>query len=235
MNMIETVPTPKWLLILIAVAGIMCLATFYYYFLDPKDVKVVGVVGGFISGGLIFLLTYAVSIAPLRELAHYERMGIRGLLASRHDKAYYAKLVSKARRSVQVMGASCTRFVGDFLDQQSEDHVLLDALRRNQQLQVQLLIPDDKHITENAKLHLPELLKKLDGLKSEFGTRIELRRFPAKAHHSFVSVDDDLVAGPIFEDDKSRYAPAVHVAMSTRFGEKYRDHFEVVWAGCAKG
>ncbi len=229
----QTVAVPKWLLLLLIVAVIMLFAAIYYFhYLDPNEVKLVGLVGGFISGGLVFLLTYAISVQPLKALARYEQMGIRGLLASRHDKTYYSHLVSKARRSVQVMGASCTRFVEDFLDPKSEDHVLLDALRRNQALHVQLLIPDDKHITENAKARLSGLFQKLDALKSEFGRRIELRRFPAQAQHSFVSVDDDLVAGPIFQDNESKYAPAVHVAMSTRFAEKYHEYFETVWAAC---
>lgn len=224
---------PTWFLIVLMVAVVTSASAIYYFlYLDPNDAKLVGLVGGVISGGLVFLLTYIVSAQPLRDLARYEQMGIRGVLASRHDKAYYAALVSKARRSVQVMGASCTRFVEDFLDSQSEDHVLLDALRRNQALYVQLLIPDDQHIAESAKPKLPGLFRKLEGLKQEFGARIELRRFPAKAQHSFVSIDDDLVAGPIFQDNESRYAPAVHVAMSTRFAQKYNDHFETVWKAC---
>ncbi|MFT4117916.1 hypothetical protein [Bradyrhizobium sp.] len=228
----QSVSVPKWLLIVLIVTIITLVAGIYYYNLDANDAKLVGLVGGVISGGLVFLLTYIVSVQPLRDLARYEQMGIRGLLASRHDKAYYTALVSKARRSVQVMGASCTRFVDDFLDPQSEDHALLDALRRHQGLHVQLLIPDDKHISEDAKARLPSLFHKLHALSGEFGKRIELRRFPAKAQHSFVSADDDLVAGPIFQDNESKYAPAVHVAMSTRFAQKYHDHFETVWTDC---
>jgi hypothetical protein len=228
----QSVPVPKWLLIVLIVLIISLISAIYYYYLDPDATKSIGLVGGIISGGLVFLLTYTVSVQPLRDLARYEQMGIRGLLASRHDKAYYTTLVSKARQSVQVMGASCTRFVEDFLDAQSDDHALLDALRANQALNVRLLIPDDEHITENAKPRLPRLYEKLNALKGEFGERIELRRFRAKAQHSLVRVDDDLVAGPIFQDDESKYAPAVHVAMSTRFAQKYHDHFETVWNAC---
>ncbi|MET4389582.1 MULTISPECIES: hypothetical protein [Bradyrhizobium] len=224
---------PTWLLIVLMVAIVTSgSAVYYFLYLDPNDAKLIGLVGGVISGGLVFLLTYIVSAQPLRDLARYEQMGIRGVLASRHDKAYYAVLVSKARRSVQVMGASCTRFVEDFLDLQSEDHALVDALRRNQTLYVQLLIPDDEHIAESSTPRLPGLFHKLEALKPEFGERIELRRFHAKAQHSFMSVDDDLVAGPIFQDNESKYAPAVHVAMSTRFAQKYYDHFETVWNAC---
>lgn len=223
---------PKWALIVVLVTITVMVASVVYYYLDPNDAKLVGLVGGVISGGFVFLLTYIVSIQPLKDLARYQRMGIRDVLANRHDKTYYAALVSKARRSVQVMGASCTRFVDDFLDPQSEDHALIDALQRSPNLYVQLLIPDDEHIAEGSKSRLPGLFQKLEALKPLFGTRIELRRFRANAQHSFVSVDDDLIAGPIFQDNESKYAPAVHVAMSTRFAEKYNNHFETVWNAC---
>jgi hypothetical protein len=228
----QSLSVPKWLLIVLVVSIISVILAVWYYYLDQDATKSIGLVGGIISGSLVFLLTYIASVQPLKNLARYEQMGIRGLLANRHDKVYYSTLVSKARQSVQVMGASCTRFIEDFLDPQSDDHVLLDALRHNQALSVQLLIPDDEHLTENARSRLPRVYEKLDALKGEFGKRIELRRFRAKAQHSFVSVDDDLVAGPIFHDDESKYAPAVHVAMSTRFAQKYHDHFETVWNAC---
>ncbi len=176
----QNVSVPKWLLLVLIIVMITLIASVYYYYLDPQDAKLVGLIGGIISGGLVFLLTYLASVQPLKDLARYEQMGVRGLLASRHDRAYYTKLLSKARRSVRVMGASCTRFVEDFLDPQSEDHELLEALRRNQTLYIQLLIPDDEHITENAKARLPGLFQKLDVLKSTHGKRIELRRFPSQ-------------------------------------------------------
>jgi hypothetical protein len=57
------------------------------------------------------------------------------------------------------MGASCTRFVEDFLDSQNEDHVLIDALQRNKKLRVQLLIPDDSHLDNDGNLlHFQERL-----------------------------------------------------------------------------
>lgn len=223
---------PKWALIVMLVTITVLASSIVYYYLDSNDAKLVGLFGGVISGGFVFLLTYIVSIQPLKDLARYQKMGIRGVLANRHDKTYYAALLSQARRSVQVMGASCTRFVDDFMDPQSDDHALIDALQRNPSLSVQLLIPDDEHIAEGSKSRLPGLFQKLEALKLLFGSRIELRRFHANAQHSFVSVDDDLIAGPIFQDSESKYAPAVHVAMSTRFAEKYSVHFETVWNAC---
>jgi hypothetical protein len=224
---------PQWLILILIMLVLIVAAGVYYYLLDPDDVKWVGLVGGVVTGLIVFILTFVTSIRPLQKLDRYERMGIRGILANRHDKAYYGGLVGSAERVVRVMGASCTRFVDDFLDLRNEDKVLVDALRKHRRLKVQILIPEQRYMAEGAKTRAHSLDKKLGELRTEFGDRIELRRFSNRAQHSFVIADDDLVAGPVFEGDQSKYAPAVHVAMSTRFAQKYDEHFEAVWISCA--
>jgi hypothetical protein len=159
-------------------------------------------------------------------------MGVKGILDNRHDKDYYARILTKAEKTVRVMGASCSRFVDDFLDTQNDDRVLVDALRMHPRLRVQLLIPDNRHISEHAEARIPMLMQKLGGLAEEFGSRVELRRFSNKAHHSFVISDGELIAGPVFEGDTSKHAPAVHISMSTRFAEKFDEHFQKVWDSC---
>lgn len=228
-----TVTVPAWALI-VCVALITCVGSVaWYYFVDANDAKMVGIVGGIVSGLIIFILTFVISVWPLRKLDRFERMGIKNLLENRHEKSYYAGVLLRARKVVRVMGASCTRFADDFLDPENEDHILIDALQKYNRLQIQLLIPDDQHLSDDAKTRLPMMLRKLEKVQAQFGERVQMRRFPEKAHHSFIIADDHLIAGPVFEGDKSRYAPAVHVAMSTRYGQKYSDYFERIWDSCA--
>jgi hypothetical protein len=156
-------------------------------------------------------------------------MGIVNVLSNRHEKAYYRDLVCTARMTVLLMGASSTRFVDDFLDPDSDDKVLFDQLQRHAHLTVRLLVPALKHLSPDARAKSTGLMAKIARLNEKFPGRVELRRFEGKAHHSFVLVDDDLVAGPVFEGDKSKHAPAVHVKTSTTFAAKYREHFEEVW------
>ncbi|MER8592816.1 hypothetical protein NKH33_14550 [Mesorhizobium sp. M1182] len=224
---------PQWLVLILTMLALVIAAGVFYYYLDPSNVKLVGLAGGIVTGLIVFILTFVTSIRPLQKLDRYEKMGVRGVLANRHDKVYYADLVGGAEKIVRVMGASCTRFVDDFLDMRNEDKVLVDALRKHRRLNVQLLVPEQRHMAGDAKTRTHALDKKLDELRTEFGDRVALRRFPHRAQHSFVIADDDLIAGPIFEGDLSKYAPAVHVVMSTRFAQKYDEHFEGVWKSCA--
>lgn len=221
---------PVWGLIIAASVMVMLIFGYWYWAMDDKSTKMVGLVGGVVSGLAVFLITYITVIGPSLRLEHFTRMGIVDVLNNRHDKDYYEKLVATARYSVRVMGASCTRFVNDFLDPDADDKKLFDQLQRHGQLKVELLVPVERHLAPRAKANTPELKKKLEALDAIFPGRVILKRFDGKAHHSFVIVDDDLVAGPVFEGDKSRHAPAVHVKMTSTYAMKYRDFFEQEWA-----
>jgi hypothetical protein len=126
----EKAAVPKWALLVAAAAAVTIAVGVYYYNLADDSVKAIGLAGGIVSGLIVFLLTFISTIRPLQKLDSFERMGIKAVLSNRHEKAYYAKILSGAERTVSVMGASCTRFIEDFLDMQNDDHVLVDALRR---------------------------------------------------------------------------------------------------------
>ena len=70
---------------------------------------------------------------------------------------------------------------------------------------------------------------KSKGAKTEFRERLQIRRFNDEARHSIVIVDDELIAGPVFDGDKSSYEPAVHVAVESRLGGKYAEYFRSQW------
>lgn len=227
---LKKIGVPIWAMIVLVSIVVLCLFGLWYWVIDEHSTKMLGLVGGIVSGLLVFLFTYITIIGPSLQLERYTRMGIVNVLDNRHDKDYYKRLVIKARRSVRVMGASCTRFVEDFLDPDADDKALFDQIIRHGQLNVELLVPIEKHLTPDAKARAKGLALKLDKLEHSFPGRVVLKRFDNKAHHSFVIVDDNLIAGPIFEGDRSKYAPAVHVKMSTTFAMKYGEYFEQIWA-----
>jgi hypothetical protein len=221
--------TPLWLLLLIGLTAITLVIAYWYYTIDPADSKELGLAGGLLTGLMVYIFTFITLLRPIIELDRFRRMGIKSLLANRHDKDYYRKIVSTSKLRVDVLGASCRRFVADFLDEDSDDAVLIGALNRSRQLKVRLLIPADTYMGQETQASMSATLNRVARLRQSFEGRVELRRFSEDARHSFVIVDDDLVAGPVFEDDKSRHAPAVHVAAGTPFGQKYCAYFEKLW------
>ena len=127
------------------------------------------------------------------------------------------------------MGSSCTRFISDFLDPDTDDHVLIERLRLFPEMRVQILVPQSRRMDAATKRKLGDLGSKIEKLKAEFKDRFEMREFSYEARHSFVITDTELIAGPIFEGTESKNSPAVHVSASTPFAEKYIKHFDTVW------
>jgi hypothetical protein len=224
---------PLWLILTAGLSLVTIGIAYWYYKVDPTDSKLLGLVGGLLTGLIVYLFTYITLLRPIIELDQFHRMGIKALLSNRHDKDYYRRLLDTSRYKADVLGASCNRFVRDFLDPDDDDAILIDALNRRRQLRIRLLIPTDAHMSQEGKNATAATMTTLAALKSTFGNRIELRRFDHEARHSFVISDDDLVAGPIFEEDKSRHAPAVHVLTRTLFGQKYSAYFEKLWDSAA--
>lgn len=225
----DKVRLPLWLIFVAALILVISGLGYWYYVLPTTDVKMIGLIGGVVTGLVVYLATFLTLLPPILEVDRFHRMGIKGLLANRHDQIYYRTLVAKSRQRVDVMGASCNRFVQDFLDLESDDKVLVDALSKHNHLRVRLLIPEDDYMSESARERARITIAKVAALRGRFGDQIELRRFADRARHSFVLADNDMVVGPVFEDDKSRYAPAIHVTAETVFSQKYCNHFDAVW------
>jgi hypothetical protein len=170
-----------------------------------------------------------MQIFPLMKLDKYERMGIKDLLDNRHDKQYYKPIVRSAKKTIKVMGASCSRFVSDFMDPESDDSAVIDALRSHRRLEVKLLIPDDEHMEGQNRARWRAEAPKLAAVFQEFEGRVEVRRFSEDARQSMVLADEHLIVGPIFPGDDSRNTPAVHVSADKTFSEKCIRYFDRVW------
>lgn len=218
---------PRWILTLVCLLSLLFILVIFIFFLDNP--KTVGLVGGLIGGLVVYIPNFISEKWAVRKIYEYKSAGIKNLLPNRHNRSYYRKILESSSKEVKVMGASCSRFIEDFLDMDSDDKVLLHRMRTERNLSVQLLIPDDEHMDGDAEQRFTLAYKKLVKLDAEFGERIQVRRFCYRANHSFVISDDDLVAGPIFDEDRSKHAPAVHVSISSAFGKKYVEHFQSVW------
>ena len=218
---------PRWVLTVVCLLSLLLILITLFYFID--DPKSIGLIGGLIGGLSVYIPNYISEKWAVRKIYEYQSVGIKNLLPNRHDRSYYRTILDGSSKDVKVMGASCSRFIDDFLDMDSDDDVLLDRMRTNRSLSIQLLIPDAEYMDENAKQRFTLASKKLAKLSEEFDERVQVRRFRHRANHSFLISDDDLVAGPIFDEERSRHAPAVHVSVSSAFGKKYFEHFQSVW------
>lgn len=223
-----------WWMMLVGVCVILTVVS-WFWLGNTDDPRMMGIVSGLFSGLVLYVFGLITQVTVFNELERYRAMGVQALLENRHDKTYYGPLLSDASETVRVMGASATRFIDDFMDADADAHVLLDRLHANKRLQVQLLVPTHEFMSPDAKNRYDAKLGKIEQLKAEFQGRFAIRRFPHEARHSFVMVDGAFVGGPVFDGDKSRHAPAVHVVANKPFAIKYRDYFNESWDKSAEG
>ncbi|MER8627693.1 hypothetical protein [Mesorhizobium sp. M1143] len=228
-----TAVVPLWM-ILVAFCLISTVGS-WYWLTYTDDPRMMGIVSGLVSGLVLYVFSLITQVTAFNKLEHYRAMGVEALLENRHEKSYYGPLLSGARDTVKVMGASATRFIDDFMDADADDHVLLDRLHSNKRLQVQVLVPTDDLMSPDAKNRYNARSVQIDRLKHKFQGRFAIKRFPHEARHSFVMVDGAFVGGPVFDGDKSKHAPAVHVVADKPFATKYRDYFNDSWDNSADG
>ena len=227
------VKIPKWVFFLCVLILITTLVALIFFL--AEGVKWQALAGGLLGGLTVYTFDYLSRIRVYRKLEEHEKAGFRRLLRNRHDKKYYGNILKRGKKSVRVVGTSCSRFIRDFLDRDSEEHVLVDILRRRPDLKVCLLVPSQERMNERNRSAFQSVSGQIRGVKEEFAERFQIRRFDDEARHSIVIVDDQLIAGPVFDGERSSYEPAVHVLVESRLGGKYAEYFRSQWDNAIDG
>ena len=184
---------------------------------------------GGISGGLFGVtITFLFSMYEYGAIDRYRALGVLDILADRRDTSYYKNIVKDAKEIVQVMGTSCARFIEDFADADSDEHVLIDALKKHDNLKITLLAPTKECMDDNSKLNFEAGKEKLDKLQDRFPDRVFLKRYNFEPRHSLVRVDSDLIVGPVFQGVESKNSPAIHLTTDSAYAQKYLEHVDWV-------
>lgn len=66
---------PNWVSLVGILLIIACGLGLWLYRIDEAEVKLIGLVGGIVSGLVVFVLTFLTLLRPLRKLDSYQRMG----------------------------------------------------------------------------------------------------------------------------------------------------------------
>ena len=223
----QLVATPLRYILLCSLLLGLATVTALFFWVD--DEKWSAFLGG-ISGGLLGVtITFIFSMYEYGEIERYRALGVLNILPNRRDDSYYKKIVKNAQKNVQVMGTSCARFIEDFADADSDEHVLIVALDRHKNLRVELLAPTEEQMDEQSKLKFKAGHNRLRQLQNQFQDRVQLKRYDFQARHSLVRVDNNLIVGPVFQGVESQNSPAIHLDTNKDFAEKYLKYFEWAW------
>ena len=217
-----------WAIIFFLVSILLCAAISLYFYIS--DYKIITLLGGSISGLICFLMSFLLSMYDHHQMAKLKTLGIVKILPHRKQQDYYTEIIRTAKNHVWVMGTSCTRFIEDFADTGGLDHVLIDALDKNLDLEVKLLIPTEEEMDDDSKsqFNLNENQKRMQGLK-KYNNRFQIKRYSFEARHSLFRVDDDIIIGPIFPQTESQHSSAIHFNNHNFYADEYRQYFYSIW------
>lgn len=221
------IKTPLRYVILVCL--ILATAGSLYYFLGVSDPKISTLVGGICGGLIVYIINFLLTIYEYKSIDRFRELGIKEVLPNRRSTDYYSDLLSKANEIVVVVGTSCTRFIDDFANKENDKHILIDALRKNRNLKVQLMVPQKDYMDNQSKTRFGSGKSKLKKLLNDFPQKVEMRCFSFYPRYSFVRVDDDLIVGPVFVDTESKNSPAIHLNVNSAFSEKYINDFNRIW------
>lgn len=197
-----------------------------------------GLVGNLIAGLIIAIIQFGLGWFEYVQTKELKKLKLLEILYTRTDRNKYEKFIRSAKRNLDVMGVTASRFFNDFADTDTaapdEAKVLFHAMDKG--LKVRLLIPSDEYLPNDTKREDAKRVKvKYEELKKKYPRYIEIRYFNHTAAHSIFRVDDTCIIGPVFPELESKYTPALHVMNSSPIALKYMDYFESEWNQAIQG
>ena len=97
-----------WWMMLVAICVIFTVVS-WFWLSNTDDPRMMGIVSGLFSGLVLYVFGLITQVTVFNKLEQYRAMGVEALLENRHDKTYYGPLLSGARDTVKVMGASASK------------------------------------------------------------------------------------------------------------------------------
>lgn len=191
------------------------------------------IISGLLTGFVVALFQTVLSLRELQKLDKYDSLKIVDVLTTRDDPNYYRPLIQKAKEEIKIYGVTCKRFLDDFANSEESaperNRVLLDALNRNNELKVKILVAADAYLDEEDKDKANTAKKQLEKLSEKFPGRFSYAFYEEKPKHSIMVIDRESIVGPSFPHVSSKFSPAIHLKNESKFVEHYLKYFEDEW------
>jgi hypothetical protein len=197
-------------------------------FFETHEAKVEALLAGMVTGLLVAVIQYLLDWNEHQEVEAIKKLGILGILPHRDDKAYYQRLLQLAKREIDVLGNTASRFLEDFAHPtRTDSRTLFDALGRG--VKVRVLVPKPEHLSQEDRLKAESANRRMAGIAKE-SPHFEYRYFDHPPAHSMVRVDNECLFGPIFPHIKSKDSPTIHADATGALVVEYLRYFGNEWS-----
>jgi hypothetical protein len=219
------------LLILIVFIGI------YYWNTDNTDntdnnTKIGAILGSLIAGLIVATIQFIIAWQDYKQTEKLKELELISVLYDRDNRTFYEEYIKKAKRKINMMGVTGSRFFNDFADDSpdatSNAKVLLAALDRG--VKIRILLPEINFVDEHKKQDVEKVKERVASLKHTHpNCSLEIKYFKHIPAHSVFNIDDKCIVGPIFPEVESKYTPALYLRNSSPIADKYIKYFENEW------
>ena len=202
------------------------------WFWSNENEKVSAILGSLFAGLIVAIIQFIIAWQDYRQTEKLKELELIEVLYNRDNRTSYEDYIRSAKRKINMMGVTASRFFNDFADDSpnatSNAKVLIDALRRD--VKVRILLPDSEYVDVNKKQDVDKVKQQVTAIKNKYSNYLlEVKYFKHVAAHSIFNIDDKCIVGPVFPEVESKYTPALFLQNSSPMADKYLTYFEYEW------
>lgn len=214
----------------------ICLVLFTIFigiWLSKTDnTKVWAILGSLFAGIIVAIIQFIIAWQDYNQTEKLKELELIKVLYDRDSRTFYEEYIKSAKRKINMMGVTASRFFNDFADDSpnatSNAKVLLDALQRN--VEVRILLPESDYVDINKSGDVEKVKQFVKTINSKFPNySLVVKYFSHIPAHSIFNVDDKCIVGPVFPELESKYTPALYLRNSSPLADKYLTYFDKEW------
>lgn len=217
--------------IVIACLILTTIAVFAWY-INTDNAKILAILGSLFAGLIVAIVQFIIAWQDYKQTEKLRELKLIKVLYNRDSRTFYEEYIKGAKRRINMMGVTASRFFKDFADDSpnatSNAKVLIDALRCN--VTVRILLPDSEYVDASKKHDVDKVKQTITAIKDKYSDcSLEVKYFKHVPAHSIFNVDDTCIVGPVFPELESKYTPALFLQNSSMMADKYLIYFENEW------
>lgn len=201
----------------------------YFYFFENQSTKLEAILGGSLVATIFMLIQLILTWKDFNNNELLSRFGLRNILSKRDDKAYYSNLIKSTKKEFNLFFHTGNRFCEDFCGTGGDDDLLINQLRKNKRLKVQLLVQDKDLLSASDQNKFELADEAFSRMKSEFPDRFEVKYYRFTPCHNIFATENDVIVGPYFEHIKGKYTHSVHFKRNASYVDEYMEYFKDEW------
>jgi hypothetical protein len=217
---------------IIIICLILATIIVWIWYGKTNDAKLSTILGSLFAGLIVAIIQFVIAWQDYRQVEKLKELELIKVLYNRDSRTFYEDYIKQAKREINMMGVTASRFFNDFADDSpnatSNAKVLLEALKRK--VKVRILLPSNDFVDSSKKQDVVKVKQQVESIKNKYSDYLlEVRYFDHVAAHSIFNVDDKCIVGPVFPEVESKYTPALYLRNSSPMAYKYLSYFEYEW------